>query len=377
MAAGQAAPARGQDSAQAAALLAKVAACLPVSLPTPTHSRKLNSPSFCSFPAICNPLPAPRQALGELGTLHLARREYAEALDALLNAGFWMDAAYVAERVLTLDELKTYVDRYWPPAPPDQVAEEKEKYGSSEISPALLRENIRYLLARRLVRSFRGDEAREYFPADWMPQFDALAQALRTGWDESLPPEQRARALFQAAVMTRTNGMELIGTEVDPTGTCMAASYEEGVTASWRATNEAAKGPGRQPRMSCSAPPSISPDPEERFHYRYQAAALAWEAAKLLPDNSDQTAHVLWTGGCWLKNRDPKTADIFYKALVRRNPRTALGAEADRIRWFPRVDEDGKVIPREPSRLESMRPPAPAGPISRTALGHRARRVRP
>src|SRR6266581_6353182 len=45
---------------------------------------------------------AERQIQGELGVLRLSRGEYVQALDSLLNAGFWMDAAYVADRVLTL-----------------------------------------------------------------------------------------------------------------------------------------------------------------------------------------------------------------------------------------------------------------------------------
>ena len=342
----------------AAALLAKVTACLPLQPPDTNSLMKAQFAELLFVSSELSPVPAARQALGELGALRLARREYTEALDALLNAGFWMDAAYVAERVLTLDELKAYVDRSWQSATPEQIAEEKEKYGSSEVSPALLREQVRYLLARRLVRSLRVGEAREYYPAEWVSQFDALAQALGTGWDESLPTEQRARALFQAAIITRTNGMELISTEVEPDWHVHLGEFEEGVTASWRATNEAAKVlVASQDELQRSA--QHRPDPEQRYHYRYQAASLAWEAARLLPDNSDETAHVLWAGGWWLKNRDPKTADLFYKALVRRNPATALGAEADRIRWFPRVDEHGNLIPREPSRLESMRPPAP------------------
>src|SRR5439155_1464416 len=68
-------------------------------------------------------------------------------------------------------------------------------------------------------------------------------------------------------------------------------------------------------------------DPEARFHYRYQAAFLALDAARLLPDNSDETARILCTAGSWLKNRDPQTADLFYKALVRRCRKTALGGE--------------------------------------------------
>src|SRR6185295_4947490 len=86
-------------------------------------------------------------------------------------------------------------------------------------------------------------------------------------------------------------------------------------------------------------------DPERRFHYRYQAAFLGWEAAKLMPNHSNDTALVLWTAGSWLKDRDPATADIFYKALVRRCRKTALGAAADLKRWFPELDDNENVIP--------------------------------
>ena len=189
---------------------------------------------------------------------------------------------------------------------------------------------------------------------------------MRTGWDESLPPEQRARALFQAAIRTRTNGMELIGTEVEPDWHVHGGNFEEGVTAAARATNEAAKVlVASEDELQRAA--RHKTDPEERFHYRYQAASLAWEAAKLMPDNSDDTARVLWTAGGWLKNRDPQTADIYYKALVRRNRKTAIGMEADRIRWFPQLDEQGQVIPRPPSRLESMPPPALPEPSAEQA----------
>jgi hypothetical protein len=93
------------------------------------------------------------------------------------------------------------------------------------------------------------------------------------------------------------------------------------------------------------------PKPNERFHYRYYAAELAWEATQLLPNNDENTAYILWTAGSWLKARNPQFADRFYKALVRRCRRTSLGAEADRIRWFP------KEIP---GAVEAAPPPAQA-----------------
>jgi hypothetical protein len=347
--------------AQAAALLASVARAFPIEPPDTNRLTSANFKDLLSIEAAgCYPelIPAEQQVLGELGVLRLARGEYAQELDALLNAGFWMDAGYIAERVLTADELKAYMDSYWPPASPEQVAEENEKYGQSQVSPAFLRKEIRYLLARRLMRSLRGEEPREYYPPEWTPQYVALVQALKTGWDESLPADQRAKALFEAAVITRTNGMELIGTEVEPDWHVHEGNYMEGVTVAGRATNEAAKVlVASEDELQRTA--RHAADPEERFHYRYQAASLAWEAAKLMPDNSDETARLLCIAGSWLKYRDPQTANIFYKALVRRNRKTAIGAEADKIRWFPVLDGQGNVIPTKRSRLESSSPPAP------------------
>ena len=332
----------------AAARLAKVAQYFPVA-PQGTNEVAATSLKDTLFidRSGCSPdrIPIDRQVWGELGALRLSRREYTESLDALLNSGFWMDAAFVAERVLTADELKSYVDAHWPMVSAAQTAEEEAQFGTDDICPSKLRAQIRYLLARRLTRCFRSEDARKYYPAEWLPSFDLLVQNLKGGWDTSLPANQRAQALFEAAVITRTNGMELIGTEVEPDWHIHGGNFEEGVTTVNRSTNEEAT------VLSASADEvrreaEHKADPEQRFHYRYQAAALAWEAAKLMPNNSDETARVLWTAGTWLKNRDPHTADLFYKSLVWRNRRTTLGAEADRRRWFPELDLNGNILPR-------------------------------
>jgi hypothetical protein len=77
--------------------------------------------------------------------------------------------------------------------------------------------------------------------------------------------------------------------------------------------------------------------PEKRFHYRYRAAELAWWAASLLPNESEETARILHTAGGWLKARDPQAANPFYQALVLRCGGTELGRAAAKVRWFPRV----------------------------------------
>ena len=223
------------------------------------------------------------QALGELGVFRLARREYTESLDALLRAGFWMDAAYVAERVLTVEELKKYVDRNWPATAPKPGDPKVDR--TTGFTPEMtVREAIRYLLARRLARSnpealgarsvpvpgtarsasgrslessnqftpsavaapgdppslklWRADGrtplpnpvARPYYPTNWQAQLDTLRLAMQTGRDTSLPAAQRAAALFSAAYIMRTNGMELFGTEVEPDWYVNGGDYEDGVS---------------------------------------------------------------------------------------------------------------------------------------------------
>jgi hypothetical protein len=290
-------------------------------------------------------LSAARQVWGELGVLSLARNEYVQSLDALLYAGFWMDAAYVAERVLTLDELKGYVDNRWPAVSEAQSAAERVQFGDDPVSPARLRENIRYLVARRLTRAFRGNESREYYPAEWASSFEGLMNALTNAWNDTLPAADRAQAFFEAAWISRTNGMELLGTEVEPDWHVHEGQFDEGVTGTDRANNPKAKViVANEDELNRNS--EHHANPELRFHYRYQAASLAWEASRLMPNNSDETARVLCIAGSWLKYRDPDTADIFYKSLVKRNRRTALGAEADGRRWFPELDAGGNFIPR-------------------------------
>ncbi len=88
-------------------------------------------------------------------------------------------------------------------------------------------------------------------------------------------------------------------------------------------------------------------EPRKRFHYKYFAADLAWEAAELMPNESEQTARVLCEAGWWLADRDPKAADRFYKAMVRRCRSTPLGKQADQLRWFPRIP-DGQPTDARP-----------------------------
>ena len=291
-----------------------------------------------------------QQALGELGVLHLARREYTEALDALLRSSYWMDAAYVAERVMTTDEFKDYVDRNWPAVSGSRKEPPYEDgYHYGENKPTM-RQDIRYLLARRLARDGRYTEAGNYYPKEWTQNFDALVAALKTGRDVDVPPAKRAEALMIAAFITRTNGMELLGTELAPDWFIEAGDFEYGVTWEKRAKTRTNAKINVASLDEIERGQTHHADPEERWHYRdlaqqlkIEATCLFWDAAQLTPDNSDETARLLIRGGRILERYDLKGADKFYKALAKRCDKIAIGRQANKIRWFPELDENGNL----------------------------------
>lgn len=277
------------------------------------------------------PLPAPAHLRAELAVLKLASRDYAEALDLLLEGGRWEDAAYVAERVLTVDELKAFVATHPEPTTPALPASAEV---DEEYRPREPRRSLRHLLARRLVRHHRLTEARAYFPEKFAPIFDRFSTLLTAGRDRAQPSAVRSAALMEAARLLRREGMELRGTELGPDYAIWDGNFEAGVTLASREALPSPYGATRDEHWRASAREAGQ---GQRFHYRYLAADLAWEAIALMPDETDATARALIEAGGWLKNRDARAANPFYQALVKRCGTTALGRTAAEKRWFPAV----------------------------------------
>ena len=145
--------------------------------------------------------------------------------------------------------------------------------------------------------------------------------------------------MWEAAQLARYKGMELMGTEVEPDWYSLdKGDFELEASSEIRAKPSAAEvvPPTSDERRRLAR----HSEPRKRFHYRYMATDLAWEAAELMPNESDETAKVLCEAGSWLKKRDPRAADRFYKALVRRCGSTSLGKKAAELKWFPKLRDD-------------------------------------
>jgi len=288
---------------------------------------------------------ASTQLNAELGVLSLGRKEYAAALDAFLRAGYWADAAYVAERVLTVEELEEYVERHRDDALLNAI--DRRLYSSARDLPASPLDALRSLLSRRYARFGEWERARRYCLETYRPVLDEYVHHLEEGRDFANTPRARAENLYWAAEIAAQHGMELMGTELDPDWAVHGGVYGwwgylgrdesrdeylpnlvEGFPAPLMEVLEGSE--DERARVQ-----SAAPSPDIRFHYRYTAANLMWEAAELLPDNDVLTAKALYYGGVWLKKKDPQSADRFYKALVNRCRGLEYGQLADRLRWFP------------------------------------------
>src|SRR5262249_35036060 len=143
---------------------------------------------------------------------------YTAALDHFLAGAYWIDTAYVAERVLSTRELTAYVDRRFPATPKQEELpyEDPHQGGLRPLSKVRAAHDLRYLLARRLIREGRFGEARRYLPAVLRPYLATLVagSAVRNGAGGSRAA--RAAALLAAACTERRQGMELLGTELTP-----------------------------------------------------------------------------------------------------------------------------------------------------------------
>ena len=239
------------------------------------------------------------RVVGESGVVALARGEYVDALDKLYPVAntYWGDVAYIAERVLTVDELKTYVDAKVPTSP----ATPKKSDGSYpwiSSNPATM---LRNLLARRLVREGRLAEALGYFAdsnlrAQAQSYETALADA-KTDWGRV----DRAQAWFKAAKLARESGMDIMGYEEAPDFNFLSGSYDSGVGQ----TDPHGPYVGKEERVLYNA---STAQPNLRFHYRYIALDEAKQAAALLPPRSQAYAAVLCHASRWMMDTQGEQA---------------------------------------------------------------------
>ncbi|WP_158882290.1 hypothetical protein [Rhodanobacter sp. L36] len=286
-----------------------------------------------AFPQANDPKPSiePLNAeliLGEQGVLAIGRGEYVDALGHLYDAanrvggvgdvydenggtyGYSGDVSYIAERVLTIDELKAFIDAHVPASPaPAKSTDKDHAYGSPPLA-----NNLRWLLARRLMRDGRYDEAQEYLPVSGdlrFGQVDLRAKAREyakamhdasSAWTDI----GKAQARYSAAVIARENGMELFGFEQAPDYNALGGSLDGGVGQDAKSMSQTFVTDGERKRYADTVA-----KPDYRFHYRYLAADDATAAADLLPPRSQAFAAVMCKATGWMLEGPPDYNDHY------------------------------------------------------------------
>lgn len=243
---------------------------------------------------------------GESAILALQRGDYLQAFDQLYRSKdiYWFDAATVAERVLTLDELKHYVDTQVP-APPPLTQQERENYVPLPVAASL-----RNLLGRRLLREGHYEAAPAYFDNDGLRHKARLYGQQRLAADAAWWPTRRAAALFNAAWTAREWGMDILGYEMAPDYATLGGNFS-------LETTELKVGPlvaeDEVKRQQVSAA-----QPDQRYHYRFVATALASRAADNLPHTSQAFAAVLCEAAGW--NSSLEEQSELYQRYVKDGP---------------------------------------------------------
>lgn len=235
------------------------------------------------------------------------------------------DLFYLAERILTVNELKTFIDRR---LPQERVFAQK--------SYVLSTTDILYdLLARRLVREGRPEEALPYFRviSRTDPEITKNDPLYRSPYDktqsyihalqkahDSLNPISAAQYWFEYATIVHNDGMTIMGYEQTPdyvssedglynqgSGSDPIEPFEKKITPVAYATSiETA-------RYEASRPHPV----DMRFHYHYRAYELIRKASTLLPPHSQAFAMVLCQGIQWsLHSGDTDTAHALYERYI-------------------------------------------------------------
>ncbi|WP_339507794.1 hypothetical protein [Pseudomonas sp. RL_35y_Pfl2_P42] len=243
---------------------------------------------------------------GESAILALQRGEYLQAFVQLYRSNdlYWFDAATVAERVLTVDELKQYVDDNVP-APPALTQQERDNY-----VPLPVAARLRDLLGRRLLREGHYAQAVGYFDSADLQNKARLYGEQRMKADAAWWPTKRASALYNAAWTAREWGMDILGYEMAPDYATFGGNYS-------LETAELTVGPlvsdAELQRQKAS-----EAQPDQRYHYRFVATELARKAADNLPHTSQAFAAVLCNAAGW--NSSPDDLSALYQRYVKEGP---------------------------------------------------------
>ncbi|HUS26945.1 MAG TPA: hypothetical protein VMZ53_00495 [Kofleriaceae bacterium] len=291
----------------------------------------------------------------DLALLALSDGRFVEAARWFARGNRTAEAAYVADRVLTFDELEAEVQRTESArvaGPKLAEADDPEWPCANEgiYADGTLLPDPSYCWSTRLQKLYARRAMREH---RFQVALDAVdneqARALVSTLDRADTSSgiERAEQLFAASRILRAHGLELAGTETGPDWAMYDGQYARpllclpqrahGYTRFAVPTDddygddyqgEDCLAPSRDDAalvspLEVSRVRASAPEIDERFSYRYTASRLAEQAAELVPPRSQAYAAAL----CWaarFAHRDQTRVEELYAKYNRNGAAGAL-----------------------------------------------------
>ena len=261
----------------------------------------------------------------DAGQLAAARGDFEAALTSFRTAQDWDDAAYIAEQVLTAQELRNYVDGSVN-EPATAEAQSQWRYSDPPADPQIDL-HLRALLGRRLIRTGETYDVAKYFnhhaeakctifdtnvscnarlltqfPTD---QFDLVTAYI--GYQDTVAHARgvkAADALYHMAILERYMPDTLFNRE-------MPSSHIDVPTASRNLTVDTFMGLDEIERVNTSAGESKIDETPRRL-----VGAHLMQAADDLPPSSQAYAAVLCFGMDWTSAVSEQSANAFYRRYL-------------------------------------------------------------
>lgn len=254
-----------------------------------SNGGKFNSERHLVLGNIENKDPMRSRLIAEYGLLKFNLQDKIGAMECFFNADYYLDAAYICEKVLTLGELKSYAD-----------ANIEDKSPKANF--------VRAILTLRILKEENSlENARKYFSGDkkYVEFMETLADAMKIAKDKSKSAEIRAVANWEIFTLYCEGAAEMF-----------LEFYDSG---------------SPEYRYEARAAPK----------YLYTAFDHALKAADLMPDKS--LAARMYVSSHW-KLMDSKYIDIAYKNLCKRCRGTKEGEYAWKNHWMPKEKENPRAV---------------------------------
>lgn len=285
------------------------------------------------------------KARAELAVLRHSEGSYAEALRLYLLSGQEWSATYIAECVMSVEELKVVVDR-------ELMGRRLMEKPWGE--PYDINATIRNLLGRRLCRAGRWSEALPYLGEKAGGKAMQHIRFMSIAADTSLPNRVRADAYWKSARIMFDEGNLLLycpfgesyssgsGWSMGEWPLCRIQPTEENPLQRIAAPSEDETRRVRQWWDANLAKPN-------RAHRlaKYEGLRLTILAASLLPDNDPAGGTIVHYAGQTLMYLDSPAANAAYKLLATRFEETPEGKYAFAKRWFMPRQRNAEIPPLE------------------------------